>query len=191
MQRQLTLWRKTKTFIIFPEDRLYYMDETLTEWKQIHFKKVNYASVYNQIWAKTVYMNKNEVFFISGLDDKDTLPRPGCYKYKIKENSMSQIKDIKKARSAFGICAINQFIYCVGGSAGGGELLKSCERYDVINDNWEDMPELPIHLIALTAISVKNRFIYVVGGFSYFSSYSKDHQYLKLMYSMDTSERKL
>lgn len=42
--------------------------------------------------------------------------------------------------------------------------LKSCEAYEISRDTWEEFPELPIELIAPTAIKFEDKYIYVVGG---------------------------
>jgi hypothetical protein len=65
---------------------------------------------------------------------------------------MAEIQNIKKGRSAFGIVFISNNIYCIGGSAGLGHYLSSCEKYDVIEDNWSSFPDLPNHVIASSSV---------------------------------------
>ena len=65
---------------------------------------------------------------------------------------MTEIKNIERGRSAFGIVFISTNIYCMGGSAGLGQYLSSCEKYDIIEDRWSSFPDLPDHMIASSSV---------------------------------------
>lgn len=69
-----------------------------------------------------------------------------------------------KPRQAFGLCAVNNFIYVAGG-ASVGEYEKTTERYDVLNDSWEILKscKLPMRMFAQSFITFKKRFIYAFG----------------------------
>ena len=55
----------------------------------------------------------------------------------------------------------------MGGSQGKSYPIQS-ERYDVLNDQWDDFgPPLPYLLIAPTAFKVKERYIFLIGGLNY------------------------
>ena len=43
------------------------------------------------------------------------------------------------------------------------------ERYDTITNEWSGniMPNLPYYLIATTALKLKERYIYLIGGLNY------------------------
>jgi hypothetical protein len=86
-------------------------------------------------------------------------------------------------RENFGICAVNNFIYVVGGDAhensgtlgNSGKLgcishtswkIDQCDRYDVLKDSWQTLnsckfPETPLSGNILVAIN--KRFIYTFG----------------------------
>ena len=45
-------------------------------------------------------------------------------------------------RYSHGICYINEYLYVVGGKNGINNSLKSCERYNIIDDYWSMIPDL-------------------------------------------------
>ena len=58
---------------------------------------------------------------------------------------------MNKERQAFGICAVNNFIYVAGGAKTTQfDYDKTTERYDVIHDKWEILEtcELPTRQFA-------------------------------------------
>lgn len=69
-----------------------------------------------------------------------------------------------KRRQAFGLCAVNNFIYVAGG-ANNGEYQKTTERYDVLNDSWEILTScnLPMRMFAQSFVTFKKRYIYAFG----------------------------
>ena len=61
-------------------------------------------------------MNETDVYFISGmLNDEIATKVSECFRYNIKTKEMSKIAPIKRARSAFGITHIRNYIYVLGG----------------------------------------------------------------------------
>ena len=56
------------------------------------------------------------MYFISGmLNDEDATKVNECFRYNIKTKEMTKVAPIKRARSAFGITHIRNYIYVLGG----------------------------------------------------------------------------
>jgi hypothetical protein len=77
-----------------------------------------------------------------------------------------QVKVMKKClrgKQAFGVCALGNHIYVVGGFAGGP--VSTCERYDILLDKWELLPEaeLPFQAFAISLVVVEKRYIVGLG----------------------------
>lgn len=65
-------------------------------------------------------------------------------------------------RQAFGICHIGNFIYVAGGGSSEG-YLKSCEQYNILENKWITIPDLPYTSFAMNLITVLNRWIFGFG----------------------------
>jgi N-acetylneuraminic acid mutarotase len=64
-------------------------------------------------------------------------------------------------RGASGCAAVGDFVYVIGGLQGSSVATSS--RYNVVDDTWEALPDLPVALDHLGAYAVNGN-IYVVGG---------------------------
>ena len=64
-----------------------------------------------------------------------------------------------------GAVILNEFIY-VAGSSGPQGLSRSCERFNMLKNEWEDltMAPLPTGMACITLESVKKRYIIAFGG---------------------------
>ena len=61
-------------------------------------------------------------------------------------------------RKTFGICAVNNFIYIGGGYDHRNVNTDGVDRYDILNDNWENLEncKLPFPVNSLTFVPVRN-----------------------------------
>ena len=61
-------------------------------------------------------MNETDVYFISGmLTDETSTKVNECFRYNIRTKELTKVSPIKRARSAFGITHIRNYIYVLGG----------------------------------------------------------------------------
>lgn len=61
---------------------------------------------------------------------------------------------------------LDGFVYAIGGYDGNAKkMLSTCERYDLMKDEWELIDSLKKQKCAFAATAVNNRYIYVFGGF--------------------------
>lgn len=64
--------------------------------------------------------------------------------------------------------------------------MPGCERYDTINDIWEQMPPIPYDLVAVTAFKFKERYIVALGGMNYTLYYYGQDLFMTQMLVLDT-----
>lgn len=62
------------------------------------------------------------------------------YKYNVKTNQLTRQANIPKARQAFNICHIGNYIYVAGGVTP-HEALNDFWQYDVEQDKWTELYE--------------------------------------------------
>ena len=55
---------------------------------------------------------------------------------------MEQKCNLIEGRGGFGICYLREYIYVTGGTSQYGEL-QTCERYNIIEDYWSSIPDIP------------------------------------------------
>lgn len=121
--------------------------ETQLLWQQFNFVRQKEDGTdeerkeYPSMWPKIVQANSKEVYFLGG-NRYDSFATKDCFILNLETNILRQIPSLKIPRYAFGSCIHNQHIYCVGGLTHYEDHLKSCERYDMIERRWEDLPDL-------------------------------------------------
>jgi hypothetical protein len=91
---------------------MYKIDRELAKWEKVEFKAEFEGETMSR-WGKQIQVNKTDIYFISGTNKEAFISN--CFKYNTKLNAMTRIKNIKRARSAFGIVNINEYIYVIGG----------------------------------------------------------------------------
>lgn len=67
-------------------------------------------------------------------------------------------------RYGHGICLIYNYIYAVGGVENSDDPIRHCERYNILSDSWEIIPELEKACFSMTLMPMSNRYIYMFGG---------------------------
>ena len=82
----------------------------------------------------------------------------------IKTNRVYEKKNLIQSRYGHGICFLNNFIYVTAGVRNAFETLKCCERYNLIDNYWASIPDLPNPRFAMTLIAMEKRYIYMFGG---------------------------
>ena len=89
-------------------------------------------------------------------------------------------------RVGFGICAINNFIYTGGGGVESYmDSSDSVERFDVLKNMWEVLPQckLPNKMESHNFIAVRNRFICCFGNNGGHLNHVTD---IELVFRLDT-----
>ena len=97
---------------------------------------------------------------------------------------MTRKTDMCYPRQAQGICAINNYVYCVCGISA-DEAYDHVERYDTLTDKWELLDEkYPKASFSMSCIPIKKRYIYTFGEAGYDGAYAS--QKTDNFYKLDT-----
>lgn len=115
------------------------------------------------MWAKIIQINKRDVFFIGGTENHYIASARNFHLCLITKRLTEKAR-MRKARYAFGVCNMNHHLYAIGGCVQNNQSTRSCERYDIINDRWEELPKLRLKRYAVTVIPVERRYLYGFGG---------------------------
>jgi hypothetical protein len=111
-------------------------------------------------------VNEKHLYVIGGYNTgNDGLNETYCFN--IKTNIMREKRQMINKRYWFGHCYINEFIYVAGGSKSFMENIKNCERYNMITDEWEEIPSFPETLHSTRLLPIEKRYIYSIGGFEF------------------------
>lgn len=74
---------------------------------------------------------------------------------------------------------------------GGNQRLDKCERYNILTNVWEEFAVLPSYRVAPSAVTLENRYIYLVGGFNYSQLFRREDQFINDILRVDTQEDEL
>ena len=123
-----------------------------------------------------VAMSGNRIFVVGGesfADDDHMVSRSDLISIDVPEGKLSKLAEqdwetlapMKDKRSSFACAAHGNALYVFGGRGENGSTeLVMAERYDIENDRWTPLPNMPGgYPVACAAGVVRNK-IYVVGG---------------------------
>ncbi len=133
------------------------------------------------MWPKIVQINKTDVFVLGGNDS--TIENQFSINYKVLKCNFKIVLDpavladpaqnltvhvranMLRPRQAFGICAVNNYIYIGGGVTSSGSYTWTTDRYNVLTDEWQtlDSCKFPEALFANSFVAIRKRFIYQFG----------------------------
>ena len=92
------------------------------------------------MWPKIIQVNATDVYVVGGnnltcenQDNWNFIVQKLNIQINIKTRKVTRKADMCVARQAQGICAINNYIYCVGGISQ-QEAYNTVERYDTLTD---------------------------------------------------------
>mgnify|MGYP000863847884 FL=1 len=81
-------------------------------------------------------------------------------------NNCERVPDMHQSRYTHATCFLNSFVYCLGGRTSGQGaacILDKCERYHVINKEWQEIAPLKYRRSTAVAVACFNR-VYIFGG---------------------------
>jgi hypothetical protein len=67
--------------------------------------------------------------------------------------------------SSWQVTACKGFVYVIGGKQNSVQTNTTCERFDIVNDTWEEIASLPQSAFSMSVL-LQNRCLYVFGGSS-------------------------
>ena len=87
------------------------------------------------------------------------------YVFNYDDKTLTEKSNMKFSRYKHLMLVLGNVIYCLGGCAKGEIGIKTCEKYLIDEDKWENMASLKVkRSVILGTLSSGNRFLYVLGG---------------------------
>ncbi|XP_052603817.1 kelch-like protein 38 isoform X1 [Peromyscus californicus insignis] len=114
--------------------------------------------------ASAVTLHRS-VYVLGGMtvsEGKSLLSRR-VYIFSLKLNQWRLGEPMLVARYSHRSTSHRNFIFSIGGTGEGQELLGSMERYDSVRDVWESMADMPVAVLH-PAVAVKDQRLYLFGG---------------------------
>eukprot|EP00826_Nyctotherus_ovalis_P051253 TRINITY_DN6395_c0_g1_i9.p1 TRINITY_DN6395_c0_g1~~TRINITY_DN6395_c0_g1_i9.p1 ORF type:complete len:358 (-),score=99.58 TRINITY_DN6395_c0_g1_i9:161-1189(-) len=114
---------------------------------------------------------RNFIYITGGVTEEAKTPLAVTYQYELKDNDGNFMKKANMLKGRFGhksISVIESFIYALGGVVSsflGTKYSNHCEKYDRFFDRWIEIKPLIESKGYMTACHLRERFIYVFGGF--------------------------
>ena len=81
-----------------------------------------------------------------------------CYMFKISANEFERKENMNKPRATHGLQKMAQKIFAFGGYEGFNPK-KSAEVYDVVNNSWKNLPDMPEAATMVTCVRVQNQIL--------------------------------
>lgn len=114
--------------------------------------------------ASAVTLHRS-VYVLGGMvvSEGKSLISSSVYIFSLKLNQWRLGQPMLAARYSHRSTTHRNFIFSIGGTGEGQELLGSMERYDSIRDVWESMANMPVAVLH-PAVAVKDQRLYLFGG---------------------------
>ena len=90
---------------------------------------------------------------MSGGNDPNDISMKNWYKFNFSSSELSRLADMNIARCRHGAHKFHEKIYVFGGCAADG-LLKSAETYDMSQNLWVNLPDMPIASEAISTVQL-------------------------------------
>ncbi|CAO2602235.1 Kelch-like protein 38 [Lemmus lemmus] len=114
--------------------------------------------------ASAVTLHRS-VYVLGGtaVSEGKSLISSSVYIFSLKLNQWRLGQPMLAARYSHRSTTHRSFIFSIGGTGEGQELLGSMERYDSVHDVWESMANMPVAVLH-PAVAVKDQRLYLFGG---------------------------
>lgn len=119
-------------------------------------------------FGRTIYIPYNKLLVISGDNVDESEPVHDTFVFDLMANTVERMPDIRLSRTSFAAHYDfgDRYVYVLGGSNRDGKMVKECEKFDVFNQKWIEMPKLNIERgNPGTFISEDRRYLYAFQGF--------------------------
>jgi len=114
-----------------------------------------------------VALPNGSYFLCGGKDHANVKVSQKAYMYNPYTHTAKELQSCNVARFTFNIIYMGEQIYIIGGRKWGEDeeaILTSCERYNLLTNQWEQIAKLNRPRCSAMTFQLKNR-IYVLGGY--------------------------
>ena len=121
-------------------------------------------------FGRTIYIPYNKVIVISGsdIDAPQNGPVTDVIQFHLTTNTVEKLPSITKGRTSFAAHYDfeDRFIYILGGTNKTELMINDCEKYDVYNQRWHQMPNMNFERgNPGSYVSSDKRYLYAFQGF--------------------------
>nr|XP_004661412.2 kelch-like protein 38 [Jaculus jaculus]XP_044999960.1 kelch-like protein 38 [Jaculus jaculus] len=123
------------------------------------------AKLPSRLYKASAVTLHRSIYVLGGMvisEGKSVVSR-SVHIFSLKLNQWRLGEPMLVARYSHRSTAHKNFIFSIGGTGEGQELLGSMERYDSIGDIWETMARMPVAVLH-PAVAVKDQRLYIFGG---------------------------
>nr|XP_048313393.1 kelch-like protein 38 [Myodes glareolus] len=123
------------------------------------------AKLPTRLYKASAITLHRSVYVLGGMvvSEGKSLISSSVYIFSLKLNQWRLGQPMLAARYSHRSATHRNFIFSIGGTGEGQELLCSMERYDSIRDVWESMANMPVAVLN-PAVAVKDQRLYLFGG---------------------------
>ncbi|XP_072105793.1 kelch-like protein 11 [Mobula birostris] len=119
---------------------------------------VNLPHIHNHLDGHAMAVTESHVYVAGSME-------PGFAKtverYSPNRNSWEQLSNLITRKHSFGLMAVKQHLYSIGGHGNFSPGFKDVDVYEPENDRWHHLQSAPKILRDVKAISVEDRYVYV------------------------------
>jgi hypothetical protein len=109
----------------------------------------------------SIQTNDGRIFITGGAKNSS---QSSNHAYELRDGSLIQLPNMLNPREGHCLAAIgSNLIYAIGSRL--YNTSKTCEVYSVARNTWREQPELNRNRYLSTAVTIQDRYIYVLGGY--------------------------
>ena len=109
----------------------------------------------------SIQTNDGRIFITGGAKNSS---HSSNHAYEYRDGTLAQLPNMINPREGHCLAAIgSQFIYAIGSRL--YNTSKTCEVYSMAANEWKEQPELNRNRYLSTAVTLAERYIYVLGGY--------------------------
>ncbi|CAH7114248.1 kelch-like protein 38 [Phodopus roborovskii] len=125
----------------------------------------NLAKLPTRLYRASAVTLHRSVYVLGGVAVSEGKSLISCsvYIFSLKLNQWRLGEPMLAARYSHRSATHRNFVFSIGGTGEGQELLGSIERYDSVCDVWESMADMPVAVLH-PAVAVKDQRLYLFGG---------------------------
>lgn len=148
-----------KSYILIAKDNtkqlLQY--DSLNHQTQIHDLSMLLSNNFNG--TSTCMIPGSSVILAGGCDDEFY---PDAFCFNLKSHSLQKLCPMKHLRSRVTLFYYNNYVYAFGGEC--YQILKTAERYNLLHNRWEFLPDMSYERISPSCLTISNKIYILAGG---------------------------
>ena len=116
-------------------------------------------------FSRSLVIPSGRIYLLGG-EEPEYFSRKEVYMYDhaLQDNKLYQKANMPHKKFDFTVCYLNGYIYVICGKDSSSDVMDTCEKYDVQNDQWHTIASANKKRYAASAVGALNGKIYLFGG---------------------------